>query len=139
MDILLQARQYMPQIAYPCGLSSSSVVKEEYQIIDNANKVVKHGKQLRKCRDYISAIESGHVSINIINEAVIFSNNTYEDILGDDLGIAIANTSTPRNIDIIENLFLNLKALEKMLFELMEKEADDINKNLQKIKKVTQF
>lgn len=108
--------------------------KEEYELLDNANKMGKHGRQLQRCRYYINVIASGNVSTDILVEAEKFAFDTHDDLLKDDVGIVMANRCRePRNVNPISNLVLNLEALEKMLKELIGKEGNGIKENWEKL------
>ncbi len=93
---------------------------------------------LSKYEYYIENLSVQGVSHDFYQQANQFAIDAYNELERDDLLIVWCNTSsTPRNIDALSNLRINLNAIHRMLEELMTKESktlvqdmkEDIAKN----------
>ncbi len=93
--------------------------------IDNAYNFEKYKSRLQQCQNYLDIINSGYFEKEELMYAEKFSLDTYTELFKDDSSIVLANTSKPRNIDLITNLIMNLEALKKMLTELIAKEMEE--------------
>lgn len=90
--------------------------------LDSAYELGKYAKELSRCRQYLYKIKNEHITECLFNEANTFSMNTYKELYEANPIIAGLNTCwTVRNVTPIEELRLNLEALEKMLVEMVEK------------------
>lgn len=92
--------------------------------IDNAYNYEKYKSRLQKCQNYLDIINSGFFGKEEIMCAEKFSLDTYMELFKDDSSVVLANTSKPRNVDLITNLVMNLEALKRMLTELIAKETE---------------
>lgn len=100
-------------------------------LADNVHGASKHRAMLGKCDYYIQAISNQVVSEELFQEAYCFAMDAYAEVQKDDITIALVNTSPiKRNVDIVTDLKINLRAIHKMLGELLAKEAKDIARDL---------
>lgn len=98
--------------------------KREKEIKDIYD-VVKYNQNLQLCRGYINILNSGFVTLELAVEAKNFSLNTYEEFFKEKPIIALANTCpVKRDVEPLDNLWMNLKALEKMLMEAIAENGD---------------
>lgn len=92
--------------------------------LHSAYEMGKCARELSRCRQYLSEIKNGHITECLFNEANTFSMNTYKELYEANPIIAGLNTCwTVRNVTPIEELRLNLEALEKMLVEMVSKKG----------------
>lgn len=87
---------------------------------------VKEIKELRddynKCDYYLNELNNGN--INFLKEAIDFSNKKYKEFSIKDTDIAVINTNPiPTNLDDITQTKVNLKALQKMIIEIISKKT----------------
>lgn len=87
---------------------------------------VKEIKELRddynKCDYYLN--ELNNRDINFLKEAIDFSNKKYKEFSIKDTDIAVINTNPiPTNLDDITQTKVNLKALQKMIIEIISKKT----------------
>lgn len=95
--------------------------------LDSAYELGKYAKELSRCRQYLSEIKNGYMTDFLFKEANTFSVNTYKELCVEEPIIAGLNTCfVQRNVTPIEELKLNLEALEKMLLGVIGKEDVDI-------------
>lgn len=92
--------------------------------LHSAYEMGKCARELSRCRQYLSEIKNGYMTDFSFKEANTFSVNTYKELCVEDPIIAGLNTCwTVRNVTPIEELRLNLEALEKMLVEMVSKKG----------------
>lgn len=87
---------------------------------------VKEIKELRddynKCDYYLNELNNG--DINFLKEAIDFSNKKYKEFSIKDTDIVVINTNPiPTNLDDITQTKVNLKALQKMIIEIISKKT----------------
>lgn len=102
-------------------------IYKKIEKIDDADKLVTHKRELQQCKFYMNMLTMPLLNEQAFHEAEHFTNNMYEKIKKESPSIALCNTAlTPRCIDSVNNLKLNLQAIHTMLMEIMGKEAKDI-------------
>lgn len=86
--------------------------------IKDVYDIGKYARKLELCRDYIDILNSGNVTENLFMEAEKFSSDTYKELSVEKPIIAKANTClVQRKVTPLQELQLNLKAVERMLKE----------------------
>lgn len=102
-------------------------IYKKIEKLDDADKLVTHKRELQQCEFYMNMLTMPLLNEQAFHEAEQFANNMYEKIKKESPSIALCNTAlTPRYIDSVNNLKLNLQAIHTMLTEIMGKEAKDI-------------
>ena len=101
--------------------------------IDTANKIEKHKTSLQLCEQYLSVLQHTPTE-DAAYKANQYATEIYEDIKGDDPEIAIENTCPyPRNVDILTRAKDNLRAVIKMLKQILVKELKEESDNINDI------
>lgn len=102
-------------------------IYKKIEKINDADKLVTHKRELQQCEFYMYMLKMPLLDEQPFHEAERFANNMYEKIKKESPSIALCNTAlTPRYIDSVNNLKINLQAIHTMLTEIMGKEAKDI-------------
>lgn len=97
---------------------------QDNEELNSVHDLGKYQRKLKKCRDYLQKIKSGYMTDSLFDEMKKFSLNTYKELYVDNPIVAVLNTClVQRNVTPIEQLKLNLEALEKMLVEVITKEG----------------
>lgn len=80
------------------------------------------GDDYNKCDYYLNELNNGN--INFLKEAIDFSNKKYKEFSIKDTDIAVINSNLiPTNLDDITQTKVNLKALQKMIIEIISKKT----------------
>lgn len=88
--------------------------KKYNEKLNSAHDLGKYQRKLKKCRDYLQEIKNGCMTDSLFDEINDFSLNTYNELCIENPIIAGLNTCfVQRNVTPIEELKLNLEALEK--------------------------
>lgn len=78
----------------------------------------------KKCDYYLNNLKNGN--IECLDDAINFSNNKYVEFCIKDSEIALLNTNPiPTNLDNISQTIQNLRALKKMIDEIIIKKSND--------------
>lgn len=95
--------------------------KKIKEIYDSGKYVCK----LELCRKYMDILNRGDVTKELFMEAEKFSSDTYNELSVEKPVIAIENTCpVRRNVTPLQELQLNLEAVEKMLKESIAENVD---------------
>ena len=101
--------------------------------IDTADKIREHKSALQLCKQYLNVLQYTPTE-TVAYKANQFATEVYKDIQKDELEIAIANTCPfPRNVDIVTGAKDNLRAVIKMLKQILVKELKEESDNISDI------
>ena len=98
--------------------------------IDTADKIRKHKSALKLCENYLNVLQYTP-NEDLAYEANQYATEIYNDIMGKEPEIAIENTCFfPHNVDIVTGAKDNLRAVIKMLKEVLVKETKEETENI---------
>ena len=101
--------------------------------IDTANKIEKHKTTLQLCEQYLSVLRYTPTE-DMAYKANQYATGVYDDIKREEPEIAIENTYPfPRNVDIVTLAKDNLRAVIKMLKQILVKELKEESDNISDI------